>query len=40
VGQQPGDENCFEDAALFAVESGGARELYFRFAIFGLTRQS
>jgi len=37
VGQRRGDENCSEDAAVFAVESGETRELY---AIFGLTRQS
>jgi hypothetical protein len=31
------DDNCSEDAALFSVGSGEARELC---AIFGLTRQS
>jgi hypothetical protein len=37
VRQRRGDENCSEDAAVFAIESGEARELY---AIFGLTRHS
>jgi hypothetical protein len=40
VHQRPGDANGSEDVALVSVESGGARELYPGFAIFGLTRQS
>jgi hypothetical protein len=40
VHQRPGDANGSEDVALVSVESGGARELYPGFTIFGLTRQS